>query len=113
MKTFTYLLLLAVVLFALPCLSQDKSSKDILLEGTISYLEISRSNTNIMYAMKDHTITPVKSGKRLSFNITGDDVGLYKTTDGGKTWKHLSEKLFAAVSIHDNNPHVVYAIEGG
>ena len=45
----------------------------------------------------------------------GDEGGIYKTTDGGRTWKHLlSNKDFGKyvhamfVTLHPRNPNIVY-----
>lgn len=40
-------------------------------------------------------------------------VGIYKSTDGGQTWKHLGQDMFtglgiSAIVVHPNNPNIVY-----
>ena len=41
----------------------------------------------------------------------GDEEGLFKTTDGGKTWKHVLSESVGAVDlvIHPENPDILYA----
>ena len=68
----------------------------------IGRIAIHRSNPDIVYV--------AALGYHFSFN---EERGLYKTTDGGKTWKkslYISDKVgFVDVAIDPQNPDILYA----
>lgn len=77
----------------------------------VADVEIDPSNTNILYAT-------TWEFRRLpySFNSGGKGSGIYKSTDGGKTWKELSKGLPAkpfgrvALAIAPSSPQNLWAI---
>ncbi len=72
--------------------------------GRISSLAIHPQNPNIIYA------AAASFGKQ----ITG--TGLWKTTDGGQSWKPLGDKLpqmnIMAIALDPGNPDIVYCASG-
>ncbi len=76
--------------------------------SSVGAVEVAASNANIIYVgMGEHAIRGVMSSY-------GD--GVYKSTDGGKTWQHLGLALtrhIAAIRIHPKQPdRVVIAAQG-
>src|SRR5688572_23477079 len=70
--------------------------------GTIGAIAISESNPDVVYVGTGEY--PIRG------NVSHGD-GLYKTTDGGKTWRYsgLAEtRQIARVRVHPKNPDVVY-----
>jgi photosystem II stability/assembly factor-like uncharacterized protein len=70
--------------------------------GTIGAVDVSLSNPDVIYA---GTGSADPRG-----NVTNGD-GVYKSTDGGKTWAHIGlEKagLIGRIRIHPGNPDVAY-----
>ncbi|MBK8055115.1 MAG: glycosyl hydrolase [Saprospiraceae bacterium] len=76
--------------------------------SSIGDIAVSESNPNIIYVgMGEHAIRGVMT-------TYGD--GVYKSTDAGKTWKHLGlEKTrhISDVIIHPANPDIVYVAAQG
>jgi photosystem II stability/assembly factor-like uncharacterized protein len=76
--------------------------------GSVGAVAVSSYNTNIIYVgMGEHAPRGVMSSY-------GD--GVYKSTDAGKTWKHLGLKETQHISrivIHPTNPDVVYVAAQG
>ena len=68
------------------------------------------TNSDILYAA-----TYDKARKPYTFNLGGPGSGLYKTTDGGKTWAKLGEGLPGGmlgrigIDIYRKNPNILYA----
>lgn len=63
---------------------------------------LSQSNPNVVYA---------GTGEASSRNSVAWGDGVYKTTDGGKTWTHLGLQLTKHISkilVHPKNPDIVY-----
>ena len=70
--------------------------------SSVGAIAISESNPDIVYVGMGET--------QLRGNIIQGD-GVYKTTDGGKTWTHMGlEKTMAIgrVRVHPTNPDIVY-----
>jgi len=70
--------------------------------GTIGAIAVSQSNPDIVYVGTGEY--PIRG------NVSHGD-GVYKTTDGGKTWRYsgLAEtRQIARVRVHPKNPDVVY-----
>ncbi len=76
--------------------------------GSVGAVAVSESNPSIVYVgMGEHAIRGV---------MTSYGDGVYKSTDAGKTWKHLGlEKTqqIARIVIHPENPDVVYVAAQG
>jgi len=70
--------------------------------GSVGAIEISESNPDIIY---------VGMGEpQMRNNVTWGD-GVYKSVDGGETWKHLGLEdthHISQVRIHPTNPDIVY-----
>jgi len=70
--------------------------------SSIGAVAIAETNPDIVYIGGGET--------QLRGSITQGD-GVYKTTDGGKTWRHLGLKETQAISrirVHPTNPNIVY-----
>tara|TARA_R100000935_G_scaffold8302_2_gene17327 strand:- start:8782 stop:11916 length:3135 start_codon:yes stop_codon:yes gene_type:complete len=76
--------------------------------GTVGAVAVSESNPNIIYVgMGEHAIRGV---------MTSYGDGVYKSTDAGKTWKHIGLKPTEQISrivIHPTNPDIVYVAAQG
>ena len=76
--------------------------------GSVGAVAVSNFNTNIIYVgMGEHAPRGV---------MTSYGDGVYKSTDAGKTWKHLGLKETQHISrivIHPTNPDVVYVAAQG
>ena len=76
--------------------------------GSVGAIAVAESDPNVIYVgMGEHAPRGVMTS-------AGD--GIYKSTDAGKTWKHLGlEKTLhiAAIRIHPQNPDVVYVAAQG
>ncbi|HLX92921.1 MAG TPA: hypothetical protein VKR32_14645, partial [Puia sp.] len=75
--------------------------------SSVGAVAVSKSNPNVIYA----GMGEVEMRNNISF---GD--GVYKSTDAGKTWKHLGlEKSYAigTIAIDPQNPDVVYVAAMG
>lgn len=70
--------------------------------SSIGAVAVAETNPDVVYIGGGET--------QLRGSITQGD-GVYKTTDGGKTWRHLGLKETQAISrirVHPTNPDVVY-----
>lgn len=77
--------------------------------GTLSIgsFDVSSSDPNIIY---------LGTGEANIFRASLPGMGAYKSTDGGKTWKHIgltNTGTIARVRIHPTNPDIVYVAAGG
>ena len=76
--------------------------------GSVGAVAVSTHNTNIVYVgMGEHAPRGV---------MTSYGDGVYKSTDAGKTWKHmgLSETHhISRIAIHPTNPDIVYVAAQG
>src|SRR6185295_5454119 len=70
--------------------------------GSIGALCVAPSNANIIY---------VGSGEGLQRPDLSTGDGIYKSTDGGKTWRHLglrNAQQIGAILVHPRDPNLVY-----
>lgn len=76
--------------------------------GSIGEITVSESDPNVIYVgTGEHAVRGVMT----SF---GD--GVYKSTDGGKTWKNMGlekSRHISDIAIHPNNPDVVWVAAQG
>ncbi len=73
-----------------------------ITSSSIGAVAVAETNPDIVYIGGGET--------QLRGSITQGD-GVYKTTDGGKTWRHLGLKETQAISrirVHPTNPNLVY-----
>jgi photosystem II stability/assembly factor-like uncharacterized protein len=70
--------------------------------GSVGAIAVAASNPNVVY---------VGMGEACIRGNASYGDGLYKTTDGGKTWSHLgldTTRQIARVRVHPTNPDLVY-----
>nr|WP_321414931.1 glycosyl hydrolase [uncultured Allomuricauda sp.] len=83
-------------------------SDGFLKTGTVGDIAVSESNPNIVIAgMGEHPARGVMTSM-------GD--GVYKSTDAGKTWKHIGldrTRHISDVIIHPNNPDIIFIAAQG
>ncbi len=83
-------------------------SDGFLKTGTVGSIAVSESNPNIVVAgMGEHAARGVMTSM-------GD--GVYKSTDAGKTWKHIGldkSRHISDVVIHPSNPDIIYVAAQG
>ncbi len=76
--------------------------------GSVGAVAVSESDRNVIYVgMGEHAPRGV---------MTSYGDGVYKSTDGGKTWKHLGLDLtrhIANIRIHPSSPDIVYVAAQG
>jgi photosystem II stability/assembly factor-like uncharacterized protein len=76
--------------------------------GSVGDIAVSESDPNVIYVgMGEHAVRGVMT-------TFGD--GVYKSTDGGKTWKHLgleNTRHISDVIVHPSNPDIVYVAAQG
>lgn len=74
-----------------------------LKTGTVGAISVSESDPNVIYAgMGEHAVRGV---------MTSSGDGVYKSTDAGKTWKHMGldkSMHISDVVIHPSNPDIIY-----
>jgi photosystem II stability/assembly factor-like uncharacterized protein len=78
-------------------------------EGTLSVgsFDVAKSNSNIIY---------LGSGEANIFRASLPGMGVYKSEDGGKSWKHIGLENTSTISrviIHPSNPNHVYVAASG
>ncbi len=83
-------------------------SDGFLKTGTVGAIAVSESDPNIVVAgMGEHAARGVMTSM-------GD--GVYKSTDAGKTWKHIGldkSRHISDVVIHPTNPNIIYVAAQG
>ena len=76
--------------------------------GSVGAIAVSESHPNVVYVgMGEHAPRGV---------MTSHGDGVYKSTDGGRTWKHLgleATQHIARIVIHPDDPDVVYVAAQG
>lgn len=78
--------------------------------------ELSSSIGDIALAPSDPRIIWVGTGEANIFRSSHPGCGVYKSTDGGRTWKHMGltdTNTIARIVIHPKNPEVVYVAASG
>ncbi len=71
--------------------------------GSIGSIEVSQSDPNVIY---------VGTGSDAPRGNISAGIGIYKTTDGGKTWAHVGLRdggQIGEIRVHPKNPDLVYA----
>ena len=76
--------------------------------GSVGAIAISPSDPNVMYVgMGEHAVRGV---------MTSHGDGLYKSTDGGQTWKKSGldqTRHISAIRVHPNDPNIAYVAAQG
>lgn len=89
-------------------ISWKNISDGFLKTGTVGSIAVSESNSNIVIAgMGEHPARGVMTSM-------GD--GVYKSTDAGKTWKHIGldkTRHISDVIIHPTNPDIIFVAAQG
>lgn len=71
---------------------------------------------NMAVAASNHNILYVGTGEANVFRASLPGIGMFKSIDGGKTWKHIgleNTSTIARVVVHPTNPDIVYVAAGG
>ena len=76
--------------------------------GSVGAIAVAASDSNVIYVgMGEHAVRGV---------MTSHGDGVYRSTDAGRTWKHVGlphSRHIAAIRIHPNDPeHVYVAVQG-
>lgn len=82
-------------------------SDDYFKTGSVGAIGVAESDPNILYVGMGES--PVRG------NVSHGD-GVYKSVDGGKTWKHVGlsdSRQIGRVRVHPKNPDVVYVAAMG
>jgi len=86
----------------------DNISDGFFKTGSVGAVAVSESNPNVVYCgMGEHAIRGV---------MTSYGDGVYKSTDAGKTWKHMGLEATQQISriiIHPENPDIVFVAAQG
>lgn len=89
-------------------ISWNNISDGFFKTGAVGAIAVSESDPNVIFVgMGEHAIRGV---------MTSSGDGVYKTTDAGKTWKHVGlDQTFhiSDVIIHPQNPDIVYVAAQG
>jgi len=75
---------------------------DSFFGGTIGAVAVAESDPNVIYAGE---------GEQTLRNNVSSGAGVWKSTDAGKTWKHIGltdTRHISRIRIHPKNPDVVY-----
>ena len=89
-------------------MSWDNVSDGFFKSGTVGAVSVAASDDNVVYVgMGEHAIRGV---------MTHSGDGVYKSTDAGKTWKHMgleNTRHISRIIIHPQNPDVTYVAAQG
>ena len=80
----------------------DPISDEFFKTGSVGAIGISESDPNVVYVGMGES--PIRG------NVSHGD-GVYKSTDAGKTWKHIglaATRQISRVRVHPRNPDIVY-----
>lgn len=80
----------------------DPISDEYFKTGSVGAIGISESDPNVLYVGMGES--PIRG------NVSHGD-GVYKSTDAGKTWKHIGladTRQISRVRVHPRNPDIVY-----
>ena len=78
--------------------------------------EVSAAVGDIALAPSDPQTIWVGTGEHNIFRSSQAGCGIYKSTDGGKTWAHMGlsdTNTIARIVVHPTNPDIVYVAAGG
>ncbi len=78
--------------------------------------EITTSIGDLAVAPTDKNIVWIGTGESNIFRSSHAGCGIYKSTDGGKTWQHFgleSTGTIARIVIHPEDPNIVYVAASG
>jgi photosystem II stability/assembly factor-like uncharacterized protein len=78
--------------------------------------EVSAAIGDIALAPSDPQTIWVGTGEHNIFRSSQGGCGIYKTTDGGKTWANMGlsdTNTIARIVVHPTNPEIVYVAAGG
>ena len=78
--------------------------------------EATQSIGNFAMAPSNHNILYIGTGEANIFRASLPGIGMYKTTDAGKTFKHIGLEntgTIARVIVHPKNPDIVYVAASG
>jgi photosystem II stability/assembly factor-like uncharacterized protein len=81
---------------------ESVSDNSVFGTGSVGAIGVSDSDPNVVYVGMGES--PIRG------NVSHGD-GVYKSTDGGKTWKHLGlddTRQISRIRIHPRNPDLVY-----
>ncbi len=89
-------------------ISWNNISDEFFKMGSVGSVEVAPSDPNVVYVgMGEHPVRGV---------MTSHGDGMYKSTDGGKTWSHIGlpmSRHIAEIRIHPQNPDIVFvAVQG-
>jgi photosystem II stability/assembly factor-like uncharacterized protein len=76
----------------------------------------SAAGGDVAVAPSDPTVVWYGTGEANIFRSSNAGVGVYKSSDGGKTWQHAglaNTHTIPRIVIHPTNPNVVYVAAGG
>jgi photosystem II stability/assembly factor-like uncharacterized protein len=71
---------------------------------------------DVALAPSDQNVVWVGTGEHNIFRSSQSGCGIFKSTDGGKTWAHMGladTNTIARIVVHPTNPDVVYVAAGG